>query len=361
MTKKLARLGLTVAGFAAGVGICAGVYNILKTTSADPMTTLPPWANLLIYVSAALLFGIIFFIFSPMVIGGVTKFIKRMEKRLAALSIAEIITGVFGLIVGLLISFLLTGLIKEIPSAWIRLSINVLIYVALAWLGVSVATKRKHEININGIFKRSGSTKHDKIGVRSLILDTSVIIDGRIYDICKTGIIDGTLVIPEFVLVELRHIADSADDLKRSRGRRGLDVLNMIQKDLNKAVKIKHTNYDENMEVDSKLLKLALETGGKIVTNDFNLNKVATVQGVDVININDLANAVKPIALPGEKMDVQIIKDGKEPTQGIGYLDDGTMIVVEDGKGKVGKTLKVMVTSVLQTSAGRMIFAKIAE
>lgn len=361
MTKKLARLGLTVAGLAAGVGINAAIYRILSTTAADPMKILAPWANLLIYIAASLLFGIIFFIISPLVIGGVTKFVKGMEKKLATLSLAEIVTGVFGLIVGLLISFLLTGLINNIPSTWITLSINVIIYITFASLGINIATKRKNEININTLFKRSGNSKSGILGNRSLILDTSVIIDGRIYDICKTGIIEGTLVIPEFVLVELRHIADSADDLKRSRGRRGLDVLNMIQKDLNKAVKIKHTDYGDNMEVDSKLLKLARETGGKIVTNDFNLNKVATVQGVEVININDLANAVKPITLPGETMEVQIIKDGKEPTQGIGYLDDGTMIVVEDGKGKVGKTLKVMVTSVLQTSAGRMIFARITE
>jgi len=360
MVKKLAKIGITIAGIAAGVGICAGVLAILNSTALKPSINLPQWAILLIYVASGLLFGIIFFILSSVLIRGV----RKLEKRIASLSLGEVVTGVVGLIVGLLISFLLTGLFSGIEFSnfgWIKVPINILIYIMFAWLGVTVALGRRNEININKLFRRGGHSKPEDVGSRSLILDTSVIIDGRIYDICKTGIIDGTLVIPEFVLVELRHIADSSDDLKRSRGRRGLDVLNMIQKDLNKAVKILHTDYDDNMEVDSKLLKLARETNGKIVTNDFNLNKVATVQGVEVININDLANAVKPIALPGETMEVHIIKDGKEPTQGIAYLDDGTMIVVEDGKGKVGKTMKVMVTSVLQTSAGRMIFARIAE
>lgn len=322
--------------------------------------TLPEWVNLLVYVACALIFGIIFFIIAPLIMYGVSKMIEAIEQKLARLSTTEIVTGVVGLIVGLLISFLLTGIIDNMPASWVTISINILIYVTFVTLGISIAINRKNEFNFPNMFRRSGHEKSALIEVRPLILDTSVIIDGRIYDICKTGIIEGKLIIPEFVLVELRHIADSADDLKRSRGRRGLDIINMIQKDLEKEIKIVQTDYEDSMEVDSKLLKLAKEIGAKIVTNDFNLNKVATVQGVQVININDLANAVKPVALPGEAMEVTIIKDGKERAQGIGYLDDGTMIVVEDGKGRVGQTLHVMVTSVLQTSAGRMIFAKIA-
>lgn len=190
------------------------------------------------------------------------------------------------------------------------------------------------------------------------ILDTSVIIDGRIADLCKTGFVSGTLVIPEFVLEELQHIADSSDLLKRNRGRRGLDILNKMQKELPINVVIHEERFDETPEVDSKLVKLAKLLPGKVVTNDFNLNKVCELQGVAVLNINDLANAIKPVVLPGEELSVQIVKDGKEFGQGVAYLDDGTMIVVEGGREFIGATVGVIVTSVLQTSAGRMIFAR---
>ena len=192
------------------------------------------------------------------------------------------------------------------------------------------------------------------------IFDTSVIIDGRIADIMKTGFIEGSIVIPEFVLVELRHIADSSDALKRNRGRRGLDILNKIQEEY--GIEIYNTEaekaLDEIPEVDVKLLKLAQIMNGKVVTNDFNLNKVAGIKGVEVLNINELANTLKPVVLPGEEMILSLVKEGKENNQAVAYLDDGTMIVVEDGKRFIGQTIKVTVTSVLQTSAGRMIFAR---
>ena len=189
-------------------------------------------------------------------------------------------------------------------------------------------------------------------------MDTSVIIDGRIFDICQTGFVEGPLVIPGFVLNELRHISDSADGLKRNRGRRGLDILNKIQKELSIETQIYEEDFPEIAEVDAKLLKLAQVLNGKVVTNDFNLNKVAEFQGVPVLNINELANAIKPVLLPGEEMKVVVMKDGKEASQGITYLDDGTMIVVEGGRKFISEEIMVVVTSVLQTAAGRMIFAK---
>jgi len=198
----------------------------------------------------------------------------------------------------------------------------------------------------------------EKHMLKPKILDTSVIIDGRIADICQTNFLEGTIVIPQFILEELQHIADSSDVLKRNRGRRGLDILNRIQKELKIEVEIYEGDFEEIHEVDSKLVKLAKLINGIVVTNDFNLNKVCDFQGVSVLNINDLANAVKPVVLPGEELAVQVIKDGKEQRQGIAYLDDGTMIVVEDGRDHIGKTIEVLITSVLQTSAGRMIFAK---
>ena len=235
--------------------------------------------------------------------------------------------------------------------------------VILGYLGASIALKKKEELSSLLSFpilsnKKDSNEPTVVNWVKPKILDTSVIIDGRIADICKTGFIEGTLVIPNFVLEELRHIADSSDTLKRNRGRRGLDILNKIQKELNIDVDIYEGDFEDINEVDSKLVKLAQVLDGKIITNDFNLNKVAEFQNVQVLNINELSNAVKPVVLPGEEMVVQVIKDGKETGQGVAYLDDGTMIVVDGGKKHIGETIGVMVTSVLQTAAGRMIFAR---
>jgi uncharacterized protein YacL len=190
------------------------------------------------------------------------------------------------------------------------------------------------------------------------VLDTSVIIDGRIADICATGFLEGTLVVPQFVLRELQQVADSSDSLKRNRGRRGLDILQKIQKMSNVHVQIVETDYPEVREVDLKLIELALHINGKIVTNDFNLNKVAQLRGVQVLNINELANSLKPVVLPGEAMRVFVLKEGKEAGQGVGYLDDGTMVVVDQARKALGKTIEVVVTSVLQTTAGKMIFCR---
>lgn len=253
--------------------------------------------------------------------------------------------------------------------------------ILFGYLGMSLGMKKKEELlamfssfprlsrekdkgasgnahNASG----TGTAGHGSLKQESMqlykILDTSVIIDGRIADIVKSGFIDGILVIPSFILEELRHIADSSDPLKRNRGRRGLDILNKIRKELNIKVRIEELDFPEIAEVDSKLVKLAQVITGEIITNDYNLNKVAELQGIKVLNINELANALKPVFLPGEEMVVTIIKDGKESKQGIGYLDDGTMIVVEGGRKYITQTIYVIVTSVLQTAAGRMIFAK---
>jgi uncharacterized protein YacL len=236
------------------------------------------------------------------------------------------------------------------------------ISIILGYLGINVAIRKRDELfNLFTMFPWINKERHKDKAVNICqykILDTSVIIDGRIADICKSGFIEGTLLIPGFVLEELQHIADSSDLLKRNRGRRGLDILNRIQKELGMYVQIDNRDFDEISEVDSKLVKLGQVLKAKIITNDYNLNKVAELQGVPVLNINELANAVKPVVLPGEEMVVHVVKDGKEFGQGVAYLDDGTMIVVDGGKRHIGETIGVLVTSVLQTAAGRMIFAK---
>lgn len=285
------------------------------------------------------------------------KLLHKGERSIASVPVSDLLAGTLGLVIGLLISVLLFPVLEK--AVWIGSVLPVLVSSILGIMGFRIGYEKKEELA--QIFSRNRAQNNDK-GHRPYeehkILDTSVIIDGRIADICKTGFIEGTLVIPEFVLEELQHIADSSDLLKRNRGRRGLDILNKIQKELEVKVLIYEGDFEEISEVDSKLVRLAKVLQGKVITNDFNLNKVCELQGVSVLNINDLANAVKPVVLPGEEILVQVIKDGKEHGQGVAYLDDGTMIVVEGGRDFIGNTLEVMVTSVLQTSAGRMIFAK---
>jgi uncharacterized protein YacL len=235
-----------------------------------------------------------------------------------------------------------------------------MIYTAFCYLGIRITIKRKSELHLFNFLKSHQKEKSETGGTSYCkIFDTSAIIDGRIYDLCKIGFIEGTIVVPDFILDELQHIADSPEDLKRAKGRRGLDMLNKIQRELKLSVNIVHTEYNEEMEIDSRLLRLAEDMGGKILTTDYNLNKVAAVWNIPVLNINELANAIKMVLLPGEVILVKIIREGKELGQGLAYLEDGTMIVVEGAAFRLEDNLYVEVRSVLQTAAGRMIFADI--
>ncbi|GBF12011.1 PIN/TRAM domain-containing protein [Tepidibacillus infernus] len=286
--------------------------------------------------------------------------VHKGEELILKIPIIDFLFGMIGMILGLIVAALLSQAINIIPI--VNVVVPIFLSVFLGYFGFRLGFKKRDEIvSILSLGKLNKDKTYKKEQVPKYehkILDTSVIIDGRIADICKTGFIEGILVIPHFVLEELQHIADSSDTLKRNRGRRGLDILNKIQKELDINVVIYEGDFEEIQEVDSKLVKLAKVLEGKVVTNDFNLNKVCELQGVPVLNINDLSNAVKPVVLPGEELNVQVIKDGKEYNQGIAYLDDGTMIVVEGGREFIGHHIDVLVTSVLQTSAGRMIFAK---
>ena len=298
--------------------------------------------------------GIIYYIlFSDVAADAIMKQLGIAEGKLVKMDMKELASGVAGVVVGLIIANLIGMSLNGYGV--VGTGITVILNVVLGFLGYRVATRKRDEMDLP-MFKSNQSKNYSG---RPKILDTSVIIDGRILDLLQTGFIEGKIIIPTFVLDELRHIADSSDSLKRTKGRRGLDILNEIQKQLSVPVVIKEFNTKEKIEVDSKLLKMAEKLDAFVVTNDYNLNKVAEVQGVKVLNINELANAVKPMLVPGEEMTVTVIKAGKENGQGIAYLNDGTMIVVEGGSGKIGETLKVVVTSVLQTAAGRMIFTKI--
>lgn len=318
-------------------------------------------ATLLTFAFSLVFFGIIGFLLAPYFIQYLWKFTYWVEARLNKMPIYDVLAGSLGLAVGLIISNLLGSAFLPLPI--VGKYIPGLLSIILGYLGINVAIRKREEIAalftaIPWVNREKAKEKPAEASTVK-ILDTSVIIDGRIADICKSGFIEGKLLIPRFVLEELQHIADSSDLLKRNRGRRGLDILNRMQKELEVFVQIDNHNFEEISEVDAKLVKLGQLLGAKVVTNDYNLNKVAELQGVSVLNINELSNAVKPVVLPGEEMVVHVVKDGKESGQGVAYLDDGTMIVVDGGKKHIGETISVLVTSVLQTAAGRMIFAKL--
>lgn len=308
----------------------------------------------------AIIVGIILGLLIGFVVGGslgrfTANILGDIEAFFYKVSAADIVFSAAGALVGLLIALIPS--IALFQFSYIGYVLSVALMLVFGFAGARTGAIKRSEIS--SLFKGGGSMA--AAGGRSMILDTSVIIDGRIVDIAKAGFINGVLVVPRFVLAELQAIADSADTLKRSRGRRGLDILNALQRLDNVRIEITDEDFPEIMGVDAKLTALSKATGMPLTTNDFNLNKVAEIQGVGILNINELASALKPVVLPGEEMRIKIIREGKEPGQGVGYLDDGTMVVVEHAKRKVGEEVTIVATSVLQTSAGKMIFSELKD
>jgi uncharacterized protein YacL len=279
------------------------------------------------------------------------------EILLRKIELGIIIGGLFGISCGLLFSYLLVLPLKLFIGEDIKL-ISLVLMAIFGYGGLLLGFSRGKTISIAGIFRLF---RGEGVEENLKILDTSVIIDGRIADVCETGFLEGVFILPQFILQELQHIADAPDPMKRARGRRGLDILHKIQKMSRITVRIVDEDFPKIKEVDAKLVALAKIMHAKVITNDFNLNKVAELQGVAVLNINELANSLKPVVLPGETMKVFVLKEGKEYNQGVAYLDDGTMVVVENARKIIGKNAEVTVTSVLQTTAGRMIFSKLKE
>ena len=371
-------------------------------------------ASLICIIVGATLGGIAGWLVSPFCIRKLGNFTAFVEKQLSKMPINDVVAGAVGLALGLIIANLLGNAFSRIPV--VGDYIPIIFSIVFGYLGIHLTIKKRKEITaafdfmtrLKEIMKArederaakknlereteeilktpevkvepvqvENSTTKPSENVRpkvSLVkvkksktptqdknyklLDTNVIIDGRIADICKTGFLEGKILIPVFVLEELQYIADSSDSLRRVRGRRGLDVLQNIREDESLEVEVMNIDFEDIHGVDSKLVRLAQKVKGKIITNDYNLNKVAQLRGVEVLNINDLSNAVKPVVIPGETMKVQVVRDGKEPGQGVAYLEDGTMIVIENGHRYLSRTISVEVTSALQTSAGRMIFAR---
>ncbi|MCR5181922.1 MAG: hypothetical protein K6D56_02755 [Clostridia bacterium] len=347
------------------------MYFIMKYNHISEEDALSQSEQTIVALVFIILFAIIFYLVAPIFTARSRRAAASIENEIKGVSPVEIIGGVVGLLLGLIISYFITTIYQNIlVQKSLYLTVTIIVYSLLGFTLAVIGSRKAPEL-YNLVMatqkKQKESNEYDfnlkdkKNNRIPKILDTSVIIDGRVLEIMKAGFLEGPIIIPEFVLVELRHIADSSDSLKRVRGRRGLDILNKIQTEFE--IQIYNTDQEKALkeipEVDVKLLKLAQIMKGKLVTNDFNLNKVAAIKNVPVLNINDLANAVKPISIPGEKMNVKLVKQGKDREQAVAYLEDGTMIVVEDGRKYIGQDVDITVTSVLQTSAGRMIFGKI--
>lgn len=356
------RFLLTLLGAGLGLGAVALAMPFLR--SDHPAFTQNIYFVALLYAGTALVGALLFFLLSRSMISHTLRFIAAAESRFESMPMQQIVFTSAGLIAGLVVAALITQLVLSAGPSLITISFSAFTYVVLGTIGMRVGYLRGRDGKLPRRLRRRAAEEEaaetaDPAPLASRkYLDTSVIIDGRILDIVKTGFLEGEIIVPQFVLAELRHIADSGDSLRRARGRRGLDVLQKMQKEV--SVTVDDTDYPDVAEVDVKLLRLCRDLGGTVVTNDYNLNKVAGVTGIRVLNINDLSNAVKPMLMAGEELSVQVVREGKEPGQGVAYLDDGTMIVIENGRRHIGQTIPVTVTTVLQTSAGRMIFTKAA-
>ncbi len=352
------------------------VLGVVVSLYLFDRTALPKNLNWVIAIAAASI--AVAFLITPYI--SVVPY-RWMSEKIRRTAVSDLIASSIGLTIGLIISALLGIPLRDLPALWGQI-LPFVGAVLFGYLGVTIAVLRKSEIAhmIQSAWTRRTRDRdeerergkerekdHEKVQEKDpslpiqasnpILLDTSAIIDGRIKDISQTGFISGTLLVPRFVLNELQRIADSADTMRRNRGRRGLEILNDLQKDASVPVEITDADVDGITEVDGKLVKMAQTLRCPIITNDFNLNRVAELQGVKVLNINELANAIKPVLLPGEDIHIKIMQEGKESGQGVGYLDDGTMIVVENGRQFMNTTIEVTVTRVLQTVAGRMVFA----
>lgn len=377
--ERLMRFIITLLGAGIGTGIAALLLPFLVRRYPEFISGYT--GAIILYTGLILLGALIFFAFSYSIYTRCMQLMTALERRWDSMPTRQCALVLGGLLGGLLVAALLTQLVLSAGASLLTISFSALMYVMLGYVGSRIGLHRYREGKRPGHHRRqrSGNSLADEAlsltdevleedeepaiqpaspGIPPKLLDTSVIIDGRILDIVKTGFLEGDIIIAQFVLAELRHIADSGDAMRRARGRRGLDVLAKLR-ELNTSIIIEETDYPDVDEVDVKLLRLCRDRGGVVVTNDYNLNKVAGVTGIRVLNINDLANAVKPMLMAGEEMNVQIVREGKEPGQGVAYLDDGTMIVIENGRRHVGEAVPVVVTTVLQTSAGRMIFTRL--
>ena len=335
--------------WARGVGTGLGVVGGFVLGYAMVRQAAIPAPGSGVIISLTTLEGLIFtYLGAPYLMGGW----RKVDFQLRTTPLPDLVTGIFGLIMGLLVAVLIGFFVRDFPYG---VPLSAVLACLLGFMGANVGLTRRSELlSLAGVARNEVPAPRR---IRGALLDTSVIIDGRILDLAHTGFLDMPLIVPRFVLRELQQVADSSDAMRRNRGRRGLEVLTQLQKEPDLSIEFRDDDPATEAEVDSKLIRVARKTGYAILTNDFNLNRVARLEGVTVLNLNELTNALKPIAIPGEELTVAVVKEGKESGQGVGYLEDGTMVVVENGRRYLNQTVGATVTSVLQTAAGRMIFA----
>ncbi len=347
MLDKILKYAFGITGAITGMTLVR--YLMIQNGMKEELTTI---SGIGVIVLASLVLGVFMFFVGGKIIRMTTVSVEKIEQAIQNITLYELMIGACGLIAGLIAANLISIPLAKIEV--IGVAISIIINILFGICGIYFALIKKNDNVFDGIKGKSAGAPASSFK----LLDTSAIIDGRILDLSRTGFLEGELVVPGFVLEELRHLADSSDDIVRAKGRRGLDVLNMLKSDAKFPITIDKSDRDPHVEVDEQLLSRAKEMSAKVITNDYNLGKVAAIRGIEVLNINDLANSMKPVAVSGEEMTIRIIKEGKENGQGVGYLDDGTMVVVEAACKFKGQLIDVIVTSVLQTSAGRMVFAK---
>lgn len=361
MLHKLLRAFITILGTMALPGIVMLLQTLYGYISGkDLFGALPPWAPLVIYLLSGCASAFVFYWLSSSIASAIEAGIARLKRMLNDAPSMTLLAGGIGLIIGLIVAALFSVVISLIPLAWVSVPLTIIFYIIFGYLGATIGLERRRDVSdfiSNSIAGKNGS--EDPVPAPAKILDASAIIDGRIFDVIRTGFLGGRIVVPAFVLAELQHIADAQEELRRVRGRRGLDLLENLRRTVE--VVVPQTDYPHTSDVDVKVVKLAREMDAEIVTTDYSLNKVASVQDIVVLNVNELANALKPVYSAGESLEVRIIRDGREEGQGVAYLEDGTMIIVDGAAGREGEMVACVVTSVLQTAAGRMIFARIQD
>ena len=356
--ERLLRILLVLMGIGIGLAVFQLVFQLFQL--ANPNTSIQAWIPVAGYTGMGLLGGLIMLIFSTRILMRFTRLSSQMQRQIDKMPLNQLISAVTGLILGLIIAALLRQVIPNAGTGVAGTALSAILYVVLGWLGYSIGKRRSREFGmmitrLSGVREKRKITRHGYAARK--FIDTSAVIDGRILPVLKTGFIEGEIVLPQYVIDEVRKLADSSDESTRERGRRGLDMLASLQEE--NLLNISDSDDETTTDVDVKLLRAARDCGGTVITTDYNLQKAAAVSGIRTLNVNALTEALRPAIAAGMELTVRITKEGREAGQGVAYMNDGTMIVIEDGKARIGEEADITVTAVRQTSAGRMVFAKL--
>ena len=356
--ERMLRILLVLMGIGIGLAVFQLVFQLFQL--ANPNTSIQAWIPVAGYTGMGLLGGLIMLIFSTRILMRFTRLSSQMQRQIDKMPLNQLISAVTGLILGLIIAALLRQVIPNVGTGVAGTALSAILYVVLGWLGYSIGKRRSREFGmmitrLSGVREKRKITRHGYAARK--FIDTSAVIDGRILPVLKTGFIEGEIVLPQYVIDEVRKLADSSDESTRERGRRGLDMLASLQEE--NLLNISDSDDETTTDVDVKLLRAARDCGGTVITTDYNLQKAAAVSGIRTLNVNALTEALRPAVAAGMELTVRITKEGREAGQGVAYMNDGTMIVIEDGKARIGEEADITITAVRQTSAGRMVFAKL--